>query len=91
MAEFRVNRTITIDLVVHKDTKLMVATSPEMKGLIVHGRTESELEQRIPQAIRAVLEADGFQVEDVRPVTDDSDVIVPDFIPTRRKFEAIAA
>lgn len=87
----RETRNITIETVVHRDTRLMVATSPEMKGLIVHGRSERELQERIPQAIRAILEADGYAVEDVHPVQDEAENAAPDFIRTKRRFQAIAA
>lgn len=81
---------ININVVTHKETGLMVATSPELRGLIVHGRTVRELNERIPQGIRSLLEADGVTVTDI--VSADPDDKVPDgFVPTVRRFQAIAA
>lgn len=82
------NRTITVDVLQHEATGLMVALSPEMKGLIVHGRSDSELMERIPIAIRDLMEAEGCKVESVVPVNED---VPPGFTPSHRRFQAIAA
>ncbi|MEK9751766.1 MAG: hypothetical protein VW338_00945 [Rhodospirillaceae bacterium] len=80
---------ITINTVVHRDTKLMVATSPELRGLIVHARSESELDERIPQAIRALLEAEGHSVSSIEPVVEEGTPSA--FVPMTRRFQARAA
>lgn len=80
---------ITINVVMHRDTKLMVATSPELRGLMVHGRSPEELNRRIPEAIKALLEAQGHRVDTVESMDDESPS--SDFVPTVRKFHAIAA
>lgn len=56
---------IRINVLMHEKTGLMLATSPDHKGLYVHGRTPQELEERIPLAIKALLEAEGKQVLDI--------------------------
>lgn len=60
-------RTIpeSIDVVVyrHAETGMMVAVSPDMPGMYVHGDTDEEINQRVPQAIRALVEADKKRAE----------------------------
>jgi hypothetical protein len=56
------SRLITIQTIRHRDTGLIVATSDEMRGLYVHARTDADLLERIPIAIRDILEADGYDV-----------------------------
>lgn len=86
------SQSITIETIRHRDTGLIVATSPEMKGLIVHARSEKELNVRIPQAIRAILEAEGVRVVDVKPAEVEKETKTPaGFVPSRQTFEAIAA
>lgn len=80
---------ISINIAVHRDTRLLVATSPELKGLVVHARSQDEMNSRIPQAIKALLEAQGHTVESVSPADDEQ--TLPDFFATTRKFQAIAA
>lgn len=65
--------TITVDVVTHKDTGLMIATSEEMRGLYVHGRSIAEINERLLVAIRAMLEADGKVVESITPIDDDTE------------------
>ncbi len=54
-----VKRQFRIGVLQHKGTDLLIATSEDLKGLMVHARTEEELEERIPEAIRELLEAEG--------------------------------
>ncbi len=82
------HKLITLELMTHETTGLMVAVSPEMKGLYVHARTEKELLERIPVAIRAILEADGFEVLSILEVAGKP-ADKPSFRPSgERKFEA---
>lgn len=53
------DRTIKIRTLRHATTNLLAAVSDEMKGLLVHGRTPEELYERIPVAIKAMLNAQG--------------------------------
>jgi hypothetical protein len=80
-------KRITIKTVRHKTTGLLVAMSDEMKGLYVHARSEDELLERIPVAIRAILEADGCRVISVSEVEIPIEAQVG-FIPGERKFDA---
>lgn len=41
------------------DSGLLVATSPDLHGLIVHGRTLTELGEKMPQAIEALRNAEA--------------------------------
>jgi hypothetical protein len=80
-------KRITIKTVRHKTTGLLVAMSDEMKGLYVHARSEKELLERIPVAIRAILEANGCRVISVYEVEIPSESL-GGFIPSERKFDA---
>jgi hypothetical protein len=50
--------TIRITLMTHRKSGLMVAVSPDVPGLYVHGKSEEEITARIPIAVRALREAD---------------------------------
>ena len=60
-----------IDAVAHRETGLIVAFSDDLPGLYVHGRSEEELRERIPEAIRALLEAQGESVSGIVRCDDD--------------------
>jgi predicted RNase H-like HicB family nuclease len=81
-----VEKRISIQVITHRETGLLVAFSPEMDGLYVHGRTEQELRERVPVAIRALLEASGERVIDVSEMNDDS--VPVSFQPISRTFGA---
>jgi len=65
-------RTINIKVQEHRKTGLLMATSEEMRGLIVHARSEEELQSRLEIAVRDLLEADGHQVDYVRVTRKES-------------------
>lgn len=50
--------TINVVLFTHDQSGLMVAVSPDVPGLYVHGKSEEEINSRIPIALRALAEAD---------------------------------
>jgi hypothetical protein len=81
------HKLITIQVIRHNETGLFVALSDEMKGLYVHARTHEDLLERIPVAIRDILEADGFQVVDISEI-DTPPEVEAGFLPALRKFEA---
>jgi Domain of unknown function (DUF1902) len=86
MTENEEPQVITIQVVYYKETGLLVAFSDDLKGLYVHARSEEELRERIPVAIRDILQADGHEVDNVselvRPEVDAG------FVPALRKYEA---
>ncbi|MFZ1105974.1 MAG: DUF1902 domain-containing protein [Hyphomicrobiaceae bacterium] len=84
------SRLITIQTIRHRDTGLIVAMSDEMRGLYVHARTDADLLERIPIAIRDILEADGYDVLDISEVGTSPDTSTG-FVPALRKFEASLA
>ena len=57
-----------------------MAFSEDMPGLVVHGRSDEELDEKLPGAIRDLLEARGFTVVHVTLVRDKEHA-VPDFGP----------
>lgn len=80
---------VTIDVHQHGQSGLLIATSPELSGLYVHGRSDDELAQRIPYAIKALLEALGAHDIVVEPVEAAFD---EGFRPlhTTKRFKALA-
>jgi len=82
-------RTISADILMNEKSGLMVAVSDDLPGLYVHGRTQSELNERIPVAIKAILEANGEGIFEVVPVDDD--VEYAGFLPQHRRFSAALA
>ncbi len=55
------DRHIAVEVMTLKDTGLMVAVSDDLPGLLVHGRSLEDLEQRLPVVIRELLEAQDAQ------------------------------
>ncbi len=72
-----IEKTIKIRILAHKGSDLLMAVSDDLRGLVVHGRSDTEIEAKLPAAVRDLLEADGFgvaslQIErhDESPVAD---------------------
>ena len=64
-------RTIHVYLLQHEKTKLFVAISAELRGLVVHGRSPDEIEGKLSAAVQDILEAEGHQVVAVQIERDD--------------------
>jgi hypothetical protein len=79
-------RTIRTDVFRHETTGLLLAVSDDLKGLYVHGRNTKELSERIPIAIKAILESNGEGIFLVAPVEQDD--IPAGFVPPRLAFDA---
>ncbi|QRG06125.1 DUF1902 domain-containing protein [Xanthobacter dioxanivorans] len=56
---------INVEIKRHRETGLLLATSEDMPGLMVHGRTMAEMEERLPIAARDILEHQGHTVQSV--------------------------
>jgi hypothetical protein len=82
-------KNVKIEVVEHRRTGLMVAMSKDLRGLMVHGRTGDELDERIPEAIRSLMEAEGHRVESVVKVDDDHQSSA--FRPATSHYEAALA
>ena len=65
------DRTIRITLRRNDDTGLLAATSEDLIGLVVFGRTADEIAVRLPSVIRELLEASGYEVNAVTAIPDD--------------------
>lgn len=63
-------RTIRVHLVRNTNTGLLVALSPDMKGLMVAARSEDQIESELSGAIRELLEAQGHRVLSVTAEPD---------------------
>ena len=70
-------RRICISVMRHRTTGLLIASSHDMSGLLVSGRTEDELKERIPLVVRSLLEAQGCNV---LSVSADDDELPRDFV-----------
>lgn len=55
-------REFRVLVLTHSKTGMLMAVSPDHKGLNVAARSEEELKTLLPQAIRALLEAEGEKV-----------------------------
>ena len=66
------NRFISVKIVRHKTTGLMVGISEDLKGLMIAGHTEAEIEAKIPDAVKDLLEASGERVISVTMQPDDA-------------------
>lgn len=64
-------RTIRVQVLQHKETGLLAATSPDLHGLVVHGHSFGELQKRLPDAIRDLIEAEGESVVNLDMRVDD--------------------
>jgi predicted RNase H-like HicB family nuclease len=64
-------RAIRITLAKHDDTGLLAATSDDLHGLVVFGKTVEEIERKLPIAIKELLEASNEEVGSVVVVPDD--------------------
>ena len=64
-------RTIRITLRKHESSPLLAATSDDLNGLTVFGRTWQEIEAKLPSAISELYEALGYKVVSISTVADD--------------------
>jgi predicted RNase H-like HicB family nuclease len=74
MREGIVELKIAVTAILNKKTGLLVAFSEDLKGLMVPGRTPDEIKERLPIAIRELLEAMGKRVVSVDAVQDTDDL-----------------
>lgn len=88
MRERIITREIRVSAVLNKKTGLMIAYSDDLKGLVVPGRTPEEIEERLPAAIRELLELAGEHVVSVEAIRETDD-LPSDFV--RASFVANAS
>lgn len=70
--------TINIDIVEHRNTGLLVATSTDLKGFMAHGSDLIELERNIEEALAALFKANGKPVIAVKMQGDgETEAFVP--------------
>lgn len=82
---------IRVEIITHEKTGLLVATSPDLRGLYAHGRTIDDLEVAVTRAIKDILEANLQTPVTVRKRPEDRK---RGFAPSFMKFatdKAIAA
>jgi hypothetical protein len=60
------------ELILSSDTaNLFVATSEDLHGLVVFGKIVEEIADKLPIAIREILEASGYKVLSVTAIRDE--------------------
>lgn len=69
-----IKKIINIKVLCHRTSDLMMAISDDLPGLIVPGRTEEELSERIPAAIEEIYQAQGYEVLNVEAVPEDNQI-----------------
>ena len=72
-------KIVKIEVVRHRTTGLLVAMSDDLPGLMVHGRTDEEIDERLEGAVRELLEAEGKTVVDIE-VTPAEDGLPKGFV-----------
>jgi hypothetical protein len=81
----RITKTIDIEVLRHGKSDLLMAFSQALPGLLVSGRSQSEIDDKLPGAIRQLLEAEGNENITVTVQPDPND-LPPAF--TTPKFKA---
>ncbi len=84
----QVERQIRITVLEHRNTDLLMAISYDLPGLMVPGRSEEELAEKIPAAIQEILEAEGNKVLSVELMEPRAD-LPEDFIPPAHIADAV--
>jgi predicted RNase H-like HicB family nuclease len=54
----KIPESIRVTIATHRASGLMIAVSPDVPGMYVHGKSKEEIEARIPIAIEALCAAD---------------------------------
>ena len=72
-------KTIQIKVLSFSKSDLLMAISEDLPGLVVHTRSSDELESRLPQVVRDLLEADGFNVDNVTVERESARPVPPEF------------
>lgn len=81
-------RHLRITVLQHRITDLLMAVSYDLPGLMVPGRSEEELNVKLPAAIQELLEAEGHQVLSVEIVEKGWD-LPADFLPPPHIADAL--
>jgi hypothetical protein len=61
---------VRIEITRLPSTGMLLGVCPVLRGLMVHGRTVTEMEDRIPGAIRHILEDMGYSDIEVQKLED---------------------
>ena len=67
-------RIIRVNLIKNIKSGLLVALSPDMKGLMVAAKTQKQIASELPDAIREMLEAEGHPVLSVTAESDPKEL-----------------
>ncbi|MCS4089055.1 hypothetical protein [Rhizobium sp. BK176] len=75
---------VRIEITRLPSTGMFLGVCPVLRGLFVHGRDVTEMEDRIPQTIRHVLEDMGYQDIEVEKLEDEGTDDVSAVLTVRR-------
>ena len=64
-------RSIRVQVLRHEKTGLLAAISPDLHGLVLHGHSHDEIREKLPGAIRDLMEAEGDIVTALDVELDD--------------------
>ncbi len=67
-------RDIHVTTLRHSTTGLLMAISDDLKGLLVPGRSQEDIREKLPAAIKELLEAEGFVVGKVETTEEDNGI-----------------
>ena len=81
----RISKKFDIDVVRYNNSDLLMAFSKDVPGLLVSGRSETEIDKKLPGAIREILEAEGKKNITIT-IEIEPDDLPPAF--SSRKFKA---
>jgi hypothetical protein len=62
---------VRIEITRLPSTGMLLGVCPVLRGLMVHGRNVTEMEDRIPRAIRHILEDMGYRDIEVEKLEDE--------------------
>lgn len=82
-------RIINVHVLINKRTGLLLAESDDLPGLHVVARDEAQLMERVPEAIRLIMEADGASGVTVRQLNGGASGGFA--APNEHQFQAMAA
>jgi hypothetical protein len=85
-----VERAVRVYVLQHKRSDLMAAISPDLEGLVVHGRSEDEIERKLLGRVRDLLQAEGHQVISLK-LKKDERIAEAGFIPPYIASASLAA
>ena len=73
-----------------KDSDLMMLISDDHKGLYVQGRSRDELMERLPRAVKDLLEAEGKSLITFSTIDESAGISEPNHVKARLEMASTA-